>query len=302
MDGILSVNKTSGETSFAVVAAVRRLLKERRVGHGGTLDPLATGVLPICVGKATRVTQYLLDHDKKYRAEIRFGMISDSGDEDGTITQGGDTSAISEASLESVLKCFVGQVKQTPPMFSALKHNGRPLYELARAGITIERPERTVEIHSLDLVLWKNAAATVDVVCSRGTYIRTLAQDLGKALSCGAYLAGLCRTAYGPFRLENSVTFSQLQQAVRNGDWSHLVHPIDSVLEHLPRLVVPDNIAESVRHGRPFPAKEMTTEIERATDASEHVRGRAYTLDGAFLGVLLFNSEKDEWQPEKVFL
>ena len=205
MDGILSINKAAGDTSFGVVAAVRRLCRERRVGHAGTLDPLATGVLPVCIGRATRVVEYLMEHPKKYRAEIRFGMVSDSGDAAGVISSGGDVSALDQAAVTSALALFMGEIKQVPPMLSALKHNGRPLYELAREGITVERAERKIQIYAIDLVSWKTPVATIDVTCSRGTYIRTLAQDLGKALSCGAYLAGLCRTKYGPFDLSNSI-------------------------------------------------------------------------------------------------
>ncbi len=302
MDGILSIDKTKGETSFSVVAAVRRLTRERRVGHGGTLDPLATGVLPVCLGQATRVTQFLLDHPKKYRAEVHFGMISNSGDADGIVRPGGEVSGIDAAAVESALKSFVGQIKQTPPMFSALKHNGTPLYELARAGITVDRPERTVEIHEIHLVSWNRPLATIDVVCSRGTYIRTLAQDLGLALSCGAYLAGLRRTSYGPFEAENSVTLDQFREAVKVGDWLRLLYPVDACLAHLPQMVVPARIADFVRHGRPFSPADLANDLGSSEESRNRVRHRAYTLDGCFLGVLVFNSEKDEWQPEKVFL
>ena len=302
MDGILSIDKIKGETSFSVVAAVRRMTGEKRVGHGGTLDPLATGVLPILLGKATRVAQFLLDHSKEYRAEVRFGLTSDSGDADGKISPGGDVSEIDESAIQSALKTFIGEIKQTPPMFSALKHRGTPLYELARAGITVDRAERTVEVHAITLVSWNKPIATIDVVCSRGTYIRTLAQDLGHALSCGAYLAGLRRISYGPFEAENSVTVEQLREAVKLGDWPRLLHPVDSCLDHLPRMLVPAQVAEFVTHGRPFSPKDLASDLGPSEEARNHVRHRAYTLDGSFLGVLVFNSEKDEWQPEKVFL
>lgn len=302
MDGVLNIDKIKGETSFSVVAAVRRLTGERKVGHGGTLDPLATGVLPVFLGRATRMTQFLLDHPKKYRAEMHFGLTSDSGDSDGTISPGGDVSGIDEAAVHSALKRFVGEIRQTPPMFSALKHKGTPLYELARAGITVDRAERTVEIHAIALVSWEKPLATIEVTCSRGTYIRTLAQDLGDALSCGAYLAGLRRTSYGPFEVENSVTLDQFREAVELGDWLRLLYPVDACLAHLPRMVVPDQLADYVRHGRPFSPKDMANDLVPSEEARNHVRHRAYTLDGCFLGVLVFNSEKDEWQPEKVFL
>ena len=302
MDGILSINKSGGDTSFGVVAAVRRLCREKRVGHAGTLDPLATGVLPVCLGKATRIVEYLMEHPKKYRAEIRFGMISDSGDADGTLSSGGDVSALDEPAIASALELFKGEIKQVPPMFSALKHNGRPLYELAREGITVERAERKIRIYAADLISWKTPVATIEVTCSRGTYIRTLAQDLGSALSCGAYLSGLGRTNYGPFDISNSITLTQLDEAVARGDWHYLLHPIDSVLSHLPSIVVPEDVAQFVRHGRPFAADELTRDLAAVVKMQGQARCRAYTLDGGFAGVLRFNSEKDEWQPEKVFL
>lgn len=302
MDGVLNIDKIKGETSFSVVAAVRRLTGERKVGHGGTLDPLATGVLPVFLGRATRMTEFLLDHPKKYRAEIYFGWTSDSGDADGKISLGGDLSGIDEAAVQSALKAFIGEIKQTPPMFSALKHKGTPLYELARAGITVDRAERTVKVHAIAMVSWNKPLATVDVVCSRGTYIRTLAQDLGNALSCGAYLAGLRRISYGPFEAENSVTLDQFREAVKSGTWLRLVYPVDVCLAHLPRMVVPARLADFVRHGRPFSPTDLANDLGFSEESRNRVRYRAYTLDGCFLGVLVFNSEKDEWQPEKVFL
>ena len=302
MDGIINISKSSGDTSFTVVAAVRRLCRERRVGHGGTLDPLATGVLPVCIGRATRVTEYLMEHPKTYRAEVEFGLTSDSGDADGAITGGGDISSLTEDGVRSALAGFRGQTQQVPPMFSALKHNGKPLYELARAGITVERAARTIEIYALDLVSWTTPVASIEVTCSRGTYIRSLASDLGQALGCGAYLKGLCRLKYGPFDLDGSVSVGQLKETVRDGDWSGVLHPVDSVLSHLPFLSLPTEVSEFVRHGRSFTSNALGAATEGLAGIQGQARCRAYTLDGSFLGVLRFNSEKDEWQPEKVFL
>jgi tRNA pseudouridine55 synthase len=206
MDGILVIDKSRGETSFGVVAAVRRLCRERRVGHAGTLDPLATGVLPVCLGKATRVVEYLMEHPKKYRAEVEFGLATDTGDAEGQIVGRGDVSAVSEAAVSEALERFRGSIQQTPPMFSALKHHGRRLYEMARAGITVDRPSRTVEIHDIGLVSWNAPVATIEATCSRGTYIRSLAQDLGHVLGCGAYLKNLSRVSYGPFDIARATS------------------------------------------------------------------------------------------------
>jgi tRNA pseudouridine55 synthase len=226
MDGILNINKVRGETSFGVVAAVRRLCRERRVGHAGTLDPLASGVLPVCIGKATRVVEFAMEHAKQYRAEIEFGLTTDTGDAEGHVLSRGEVADLDAGAVAGALNHFRGQIQQVPPMFSALKHNGRPLYEMARAGITIDRPSRTVEIHEINMVSWEAPVATIEVTCSRGTYIRTLAEDLGQRLTCGAYLKNLSRLKYGPFGVEKAVTVAQLAEAVSAGDWTSLMWPI----------------------------------------------------------------------------
>ena len=299
MDGILNINKPAGETSFGVVAAVRRICHERRVGHAGTLDPLATGVLPVCLGKATRVAEYLMEHPKQYRATIEFGITTDSGDADGRILAQGDATRIQVEALHAALSAFHGQIEQTPPMFSALKHRGQPLYELARAGITVERSSRTVQIYDLRLVSWERPVLVIEVTCSRGTYIRTIAEDLGKALGCGAYLKHLCRLEYGPFSVENSLSLAQLVSTVADGGLPGVLHSLDSVLMHLLAIDLNAELEDSMRHGRPLP--QQLVESEPPVGASEKGRLRAYNLDGCFLGVLRFNSEKHEWQPEKVF-
>jgi tRNA pseudouridine55 synthase len=302
MDGILVIDKSRGETSFGVVAAVRRLCRERRVGHAGTLDPLATGVLPVCLGKATRVVEYLMEHPKKYRAEVEFGLATDTGDAEGQIVGRGDVSAVSEAAVSEALERFRGSIQQTPPMFSALKHHGRRLYEMARAGITVDRPSRTVEIHDIGLVSWNAPVATIEVTCSRGTYIRSLAQDLGHVLGCGAYLKNLSRVSYGPFDIARATSVPQLAEAVDAGELLCLLSPVDSVMSHLPALTASVEEESSIRHGRPFSYRGLNGGAETAWRPGIEKRCRAYSLDGRFIGVLRFNSEKDEWQPEKVFL
>jgi len=188
VDGILNINKPAGMTSFRVVALVRRLSGERRVGHAGTLDPAATGVLPVCLGRATRVVKFLMDTTKTYRAEIELGIATDTGDASGQIVQKGDPFSISREALESALVSFCGSIRQTPPMYSAVKYQGKPLYRLARAGITVERKSRPARIYNLELVDWQPPVFTIEVACGKGTYIRTLASDLGQVLGCGAYL------------------------------------------------------------------------------------------------------------------
>jgi tRNA pseudouridine55 synthase len=298
MDGILNVNKPAGMTSFGVVSVIKRCSRQKRVGHAGTLDPSATGVLPVCLGKATRVTEFLMELRKTYRAEIELGIATDTGDADGQVVKRGDTSEINIDTLSTVLGRFRGSVEQTPPMFSALKYHGRPLYELARAGITVERKTRKAEIFDLQLLSWESPVVKIEVTCSRGTYIRSLADDLGKSLNCGAHLVNLVRLRYGPFDIHDSVSLSQLEELSKQDDWSHLVHPLDSVLLHWPAVILDAEAEQGFLHGRPLPVDK----IPDISPVGEKARCRAYNLDGRFLGVLLFNFEESQWQPEKVFL
>ena len=309
VNGILNVNKPWGKTSYSLVAMVKRLTGERRVGHAGTLDPAATGVLPICLGQGTRVIEFLLDATKSYQAEVELGVATDTYDACGRIIQRGDASDISQDQLESALSSFRGLIQQIPPMYSAVKYHGKPLYELARAGITVERSSRLAKIHSLELLDWQPPLATIAVVCGKGTYIRCLAHDLGQALGCGAYLKSLIRLRCGPFDVRNAVSVPQLEDAFRYGYWQHFIYPIDSVLLHWAAMVVSDDAGQSIRNGRPLvlgngnggEASGYLGPRIPAGSFSEN-RCRVYALDGRFFGVLRFDPEKGQWQPEKVFL
>jgi tRNA pseudouridine55 synthase len=306
VNGILNVNKPGGRTSFSVVAMVRRLGRERRVGHAGTLDSIATGVLPICLGQGTRVIEFLVEATKVYRAQIELGVATDTYDASGEITQQGDPSGISREQLESALTSFCGLIQQTPPMYSAVKYHGRRLYELARAGVEVERKSRPVEIHRLELINWEPPLAMVEVVCGKGTYIRSLAHDLGQALGCGANLKSLVRLKYGLFDIKDAISVSQLEDAFRYGYWQHLVYPIDAVLLHYSAVVVSDATGHAIRNGGHLVlnSSHRTGYLEQNPLASPYFKNRcrAYTSDGCFLGVLYFDSETGQWRPEKVFL
>jgi len=309
VDGILNINKPWGKTSFSVVAMVKRLTGERRVGHAGTLDPAATGVLPICFGQGTRVIEFLVEATKAYRAEIELGVATDTYDASGRIIQRGDPSGISQGQLESALSSFCGLIRQIPPMHSAVKYQGKPLYELARAGITVERRSRIAKIRKLELVDWQLPVATIEIVCGKGTYIRSLAYDLGQTLGCGAYLKSLIRLRCGPFEIRDAVSVPQLEDAFRYGYWQSLIYPIDSVLLHWAAMVVNNDAGQSIKNGRPLVLEngeegEGNSYLEQRIPAgsSSENRCRVYALDGRFLGVLRFNPERRHWQPEKVFL
>ncbi len=308
MDGILNINKPWGKTSFSIVAMVKRLTGEQRVGHAGTLDPAATGVLPICLGQGTRVIEFLVDATKAYRAEIELGVATDTYDAIGRVIQRRDPSGVSQEQLESGLASFCGLIQQTPPMYSAVKYQGKPLYELARAGITVERRSRLAKIYDLKLVDWQPPVATVEVVCGKGTYIRSLAYDLGQALGCGAYLKSLIRLRCGLFDIRDAVSIPQLEDAFCYGYWQHFIYPIDSVLLHWAAMVVSDEAGQRIRNGRPLvlgngDRGEGSGYLEQhiPVQSSSEDRCRVYALDGRFLGVLRFNSERGQWQPEKVF-
>jgi len=213
LDGVLLLDKPEGLSSNHALQRAKRTLDAQKAGHTGTLDPFATGLLVCCMGRATKICGAMLDADKAYRATLAFGEETDSGDLTGNIVQqaGAGFDGVDEAALRDVLSRFTGTIQQVPPMYSALKRDGRPLYEYARAGIELEREPRTVTIHAMELAGFDGRSAVLDVSCSKGTYVRTLAQDIGRALGCGAHLSALSRTRVGPFSLADAVTLDSLQ-------------------------------------------------------------------------------------------
>ncbi len=293
VDGILIVNKPGDRTSFNVVAWVRRLTGEKHVGHAGTLDPIATGVLPICLGQATRVAQFLADSNKVYLAQIELGTATDTFDREGKIIHHGDTSCITPTLIEKALTSFRGCIEQVPPIHSALKHRGRRCYELARAGIPIKLRPRQVEIINLKLVDYQPPLMTIHVECSKGTYIRSLAHDLGQNLGCGAHLKDLTRLRCGPFHIEDALSLPQIEDAIQQGNWKELLHPVDSPLFGWKAAIVSKRNELAIRNGLPLPLSETRPSSEKYC--------RAYNLDGYFIAVLQLNPEKRLWYPKKVF-
>ena len=247
--GVLVVDKGRGATSFDVVALARRRLGVRRIGHAGTLDPDATGVLPILIGEATKLTPYLVDQDKEYLATIRFGLTTDTHDVSGRVVAERPVPEISAAGLDEVCRSFVGRIKQVPPMYSAIHHEGRRLYELARAGIEVERAPREVIVRSIDVEAIAGARATVRVVCGKGTYVRVLAADIGAALGCGGAVESLVRCRVGSFRLDAAVPWSELTTG-RSDLWSR-VHPAETALAGWPTVRLDENAAAMFVNGQP---------------------------------------------------
>ncbi len=272
--GILPVEKGPSVTSFQVVAHLRRVLRAPRIGHGGTLDPAATGVLPILIGEATKLTPYLVDLDKEYVATVRLGATTETQDLSGAVVETRPVPALDAPAIEAALVPFVGRIQQVPPMYSALHRDGKRLYELARQRVEVEREPREVTVHSIGLESVSLPDFVIRIRCGKGTYVRTLAADVGAALGCGAALAGLVRTRVGPYALEAAVSWDEVREA-RSGDrlWSRLLPP-DSALAGLGAVRLDADGARAFVHGQ-------------AVAARDHVSGplRVYGPGGGLLGV-----------------
>lgn len=295
--GILNVNKPRGTASFRVVSLVRKLTGIRKVGHAGTLDPIADGVLPICIGQATRIVEYLVSAPKSYRAVIRLGEARDSYDSEGAVTATGDPSGVTRQDVERELGGFVGAIQQLPPLYSALKHEGRPLYRYAREGKEAPRQERTVMIHRLALLRFESPEVEVELEVGRGAYVRTLAHDLGERLGCQAHLERLTRLRSGPFTLEDAVTPDELEAAAERGDWEELLSSADRVLEPWYAALLGEEHSRDVRRGRLL---VLTPFRQGLLDLPPETPCRAYSDGGEFLAILRYQGG-GRWHPEKVF-
>jgi tRNA pseudouridine55 synthase len=241
LHGVLLLDKPLGWTSQDALSKAKGILRAEKAGHTGTLDPLATGLLPLCFGAATKFAQVSLDADKAYTATLHLGQTRAGGDLEGQVLQERPV-AVTAAQLDEVLSRFVGEIDQTPPMHSALKHEGKALYEYARAGIEVARPPRRVSIHRIDILSWHAPSLQLQVHCSKGTYIRTLAEDIGEALGCGAHLSALRRMASGALRIEDAITLDALQ-ALPAAEQDALLMPPDALLQEWPTLQLPDDEA-----------------------------------------------------------
>jgi tRNA pseudouridine55 synthase len=285
--GFLNINKPLGITSHDVVAQVRRILHTKKVGHAGTLDPLATGVLIICVGSATRLSEYVMAGTKAYRAVIHLGIETTTYDAEGEIVAANDASAITLEQIAAALPAYVGEIDQLPPLYSAIKQGGRKLYEIARNGETVVVPVRRITIQGLELTAWSPPMLTLDVTCSAGTYIRSLAHDLGAALGVGGSLDALTRTASGAFTLENSTSLDELK--VSDNPAAYLVSPVNALSEWK-RVVLDGNSLADILHGRTTPRAE--------TDPPDEL---VVGIDPTGKLVAILRRAGDYWQPEKVF-
>ncbi|HEY7532749.1 MAG TPA: tRNA pseudouridine(55) synthase TruB [Nitrospiraceae bacterium] len=256
-DGVLNLKKEAGWTSHEVVAKLRQILGKVKVGHGGTLDPMATGVLPVLVGRGTRIAEYLVEWEKEYHAVLRLGEATDTQDATGTVTARRSTKAVTDDAIHQVVSRFHGPVEQLPPMYSAVKVGGVPLYRAARAGKTIPRSTRMVTIHHLDVLDIQGHDVTLRVVCSKGTYVRTLCADIGEALGVGGHLAALVRTRVGPLSIDQALTIEEITRHHASGRLGQDLYTMKFVLERFPCVEVDDPTAGRVKHGVPVSAERL---------------------------------------------
>ena len=314
-NGILNINKPAGMTSHDVVYRVRKVLGVKRVGHTGTLDPMATGVLPVCVGTATRITEYLDLDFKVYRCTMLLGKITDTQDIWGEVIEEKSTDGIAEKAIKEAFSSFSGLIEQKPPMFSAVRVDGRRLYEYAREGKQVDVKTRKVFIRSLNIIKFDSSKKTVDfeVECSKGTYIRTICQDVGMALGCGAVMTSLERRASGIFRIENALELDKLC-SMDSQEAEKLMNDADYPLVHFGKVIVDNKAARSFADGRHLPLSSC--EIEREAEFKEqppqieirHEYGKAYNVykrrsgGNIFLGVAFYNDRYKKLVADKVFV
>lgn len=292
LHGILLVDKPEGMTSAAVVRTVKKTLAVERVGHLGTLDPFASGLLPICLGEGTKIAQFLMAERKAYCGTIRLGAETDTYDTTGTITRTTPVPEMTLVTLQELVQRFSGEHWQTPPMYSALKHRGTPLYKLARRGVEIEREPRKVVIENFFLEVADESSLRFSLVCSKGTYIRTLAADIGKVLECGAYLATLRRTGFGPFIIENAITLNQCIDLLTQGTLPLL--SLTEALQHYPAIVLAGEVVTLVRQGRQEVLQQVLPEPDDANEPTQLLEP-----DGEL--VAMAQHRDGQWQLLRVF-
>ncbi len=291
LHGILNLHKPSGISSHDAVYAVRKVLPNTKVGHAGTLDPMASGVLLICLGHATRVTEYLQAHTKIYRARVRLGVETDTYDATGRVIAEKPI-ASTPKQIERAVRSFIGKLSQKPPAYSAIKQQGTPLYKLARRGVDVETAPRDVEIYAIESLAFELPDVEFTVRCSKGTYIRSIAHDLGEKLDCGAHLSALTRLASGEFTLEQSLTLDQLRDATARGVIATHLHPLDRALTHFQAAILDPDTAKKLLNG---------ISVTLSGDFTSPLV-RAYSSNGELLALLEPTDDEKIWKPKKVFV
>ena len=298
INGIVNIYKEKGYTSHDVVAVLRKVVGQKKIGHTGTLDPDATGVLPVCLGRATKVCELLTDHDKTYEALLLLGKTTDTQDISGEVLEERDPGNLTEEEVRSCIESFIGEYDQIPPMYSALKVNGKKLYELAREGKTVERKSRKVQIHGIRILEMNLPHVRMEVDCSKGTYIRTLCEDIGEKLQVGGCMEELERTKVGRFLKEDAVTLDEVRQKMEQGEGAELFTPLDQIFAELPAVTVTDAKAWMSYNGNDLPERFLL-EKEAWTDGQEV---RVYDSRKNFIGLYQYRAPKKLFHIKKMFL
>lgn len=298
INGIVNIYKEKGYTSHDVVAVLRKVVGQKKIGHTGTLDPDATGVLPVCLGRATKVCELLTDHDKTYEALLLLGKTTDTQDISGEVLEERDPGNLTEEEVRSCIESFIGEYDQIPPMYSALKVNGKKLYELAREGKTVERKSRKVQIHGIRILEMNLPHVRMEVDCSKGTYIRTLCHDIGEKLQVGGCMEELERTKVGRFLKEDAVTLDEVRQKMEQGEGAELFTPLDQIFAELPAVTVTDAKAWMSYNGNDL-LEHFLLEKEAWTDGQEV---RVYDSRKNFIGLYQYRAPKKLFHIKKMFL
>jgi tRNA pseudouridine55 synthase len=293
--GFLNIHKPTGMTSMDVIRIIRRITGQKKVGHGGTLDPDATGVLPICIGRATRFIDRFVEGRKIYQATATFGTSTDTYDASGRVTVESDPSVITREDIEAALPGFTGEIDQIPPMYSAVKVKGVRLYKLARAGKEIEREPRRVVVHAINITSWDSPALGLRIECGSGFYARSVIHDLGHALDNTAHMSGLVRSQVGRFTLDDAVTLEELEEVTQTGDWQQLLYPIDGALMDLPAVVIDPVQEEAVGFGKPVLIGPGV--IEKAEPEV-----RTYSREGELIALMSYDAVLGQLIPIRVLI
>ena len=306
VNGVINIYKIKGFTSHDVVAKLRGIMRQKKIGHTGTLDPDATGVLPVCLGSATKLCDMLTDKEKEYIAKVQLGVTTDTQDMTGTVLSEKEVN-VTESQVHEAIQSFVGYYEQIPPMYSALKVNGKKLYELAREGKEVERKARPVTIHYIEVLEMSLPQITIKVGCSKGTYIRTLCHDLGEKLGCGAAMAGLERTKSGQFSLETAITLAELEEKLKSSEEGRenmiqsLVIPVDNMFLEYQELRLLPQWERLIQNGNSFDEKNLRKEFLQM-DRADKSQYRVYIGENTFMGVYEYRKNEKKFYPVKMFI
>lgn len=298
LNGIINLDKPYGITSMEALRRLKRVSTEKKIGHTGTLDPIATGVIPVCFGKATRLVEDIMNNEKEYVATIHLGLSTDTYDAFGETVKETSPAKISYERIQDALSNFRGDILQIPPMFSAIKISGNRLYNLARSGIEVPREPRKVNVSDIELLDYSCPILKLRIKCGKGFYVRSLANDLGSILGCGAMMKALTRTKSGPFKIESAITLAEAEENFVNKEFNHMIRPLDVAVQHLPLINVTNEEAKDLSHGKRIFSGEHSLIF---SDSNSFDRYRAYDPKGMFVGIVRAEENSLTFKPEKIF-